>query len=67
MRSLFQKSIIKVALEGKIRFNKQIQGRAKKMLHCGGGEALEKTAQRGCGCPIPACVQGQAGWGFRAT
>ena len=20
--------------------------------------------QRGCGCPIPGCVEGQAGWGF---
>lgn len=42
MRGLFQKSIIKVALEEKIRFNKQIQGRATKILHCEGGEALEK-------------------------
>lgn len=67
MRGLFQKSIIQVALEGKIRFNKQIQGRATKILHCEGGEALEKIAQRGCRCPIPACVQGQAGWSFRAT
>ena len=24
---------------------------------------LEQAAQRGCGCPIPGGVQGQAGWG----
>ena len=24
----------------------------------------EQVAQRGCGCPIPGSVQGQAGWGF---
>lgn len=29
MRDIFQKSIIKVALEGKLWFNKQIQGRAR--------------------------------------
>ena len=27
-----------------------------------GGEALEKVAQRGRGCPIPGDIQGQAGW-----
>ena len=27
------------------------------------GEVLERTAQRGCGCPIPGGVQGQVGWG----
>jgi len=26
------------------------------------GEVLEQAAQRGCGCPIPGDVQGQAGW-----
>ena len=23
---------------------------------------LEQVAQRGCGCPLPGGVQGQAGW-----
>lgn len=27
-----------------------------------GGEALSQAAQRGFGCPIPVCVQGQFGW-----
>ena len=36
----------------------------EEVLHCEGGEALEQVAQRGCGCPIPGSVQGQAGWGF---
>jgi len=26
-------------------------------------EVLEQAAQRGCGCPVPGGVQGQAGWG----
>jgi len=26
------------------------------------GEALARSAQRGCGCPIPGGAQGQAGW-----
>ena len=30
-----------------------------------GGEALEQVAQRSCGCPFPASVQGQEGWGFQ--
>jgi len=29
-----------------------------------GGEALEHVAQRSCGCPQPAGVQGEVGWGF---
>ena len=36
----------------------------EEVLHCEGGEALKQVAQRGCGCPIPGSVQGQAGWGF---
>jgi len=28
-----------------------------------GGDALELVAQGGCGCPIPECIQGQAGCG----
>ena len=28
-----------------------------------GGDALEQVAQRGCGCPIPGGIQGQAGCG----
>ena len=27
------------------------------------GEALAQAAQRGGGCPIPADIQGQTGWG----
>ena len=26
------------------------------------GEILAQVAQRGCGCPLPGGVQGQAGW-----
>ena len=29
------------------------------------GQALERAAQRGCGCSIPGGVQGQVGWGLR--
>ena len=25
---------------------------------------LKQAAQRGCGCPIPGDIQGQAGWGL---
>ena len=25
---------------------------------------LEQVAQRGCGCPLPGSIQGQAGWVF---
>ena len=32
-------------------------------LHPEGGEALERVAQGGCGCPIPGGIQGQAGCG----
>ena len=32
------------------------------MLHHEGGEALAQVAQRSCGCPLPASVQGQVGW-----
>jgi len=31
----------------------------KEIFCCDGGEA-----QRSCGCPLPANVQGQAGWGL---
>ena len=31
---------------------------------CLGGETLEQVAQRGCGCPLPGSIQGQAGWDF---
>ena len=27
------------------------------------GEVLAQAARRGCGCPVPAGVQGQVGWG----
>jgi len=32
------------------------------MLYDEGDEALEQVAQRSCGCPLPASVQGQVGW-----
>ena len=32
-------------------------------FHTEGGEALEQVAQGGCGCPIPAGIQSQAGCG----
>jgi len=28
------------------------------------GETVELVAQRGCGCPLPGSIQGQAGLGF---
>jgi len=31
--------------------------------HTEGGDALERVAQGGCGCPIPGGIQGQAGCG----
>ena len=36
----------------------------KKFLNCEGDETLEGLAQRGCGCPLPGSIQGQAGWGL---
>ena len=36
----------------------------EEILYCEGGEALEQVAQRGCECPLPGKIQGQAGWGF---
>ena len=36
-----------------------------EIFHRKGGEVLEQTAQRGCGCPVPGGVQGQVGWGPR--
>ena len=35
-----------------------------EILYCEGSETLEQVAQRGCGCPLPGSIQGQAGWGF---
>jgi len=32
-------------------------------FHPEGGDALERVAQGGCGCPIPGGIQGQAGCG----
>ena len=29
---------------------------------CEGGETLEQVAQRGCECPLPGSIEGQAGW-----
>ena len=39
----------------------QILGR---ILYCEGGETLKQVAQRGCGCPLPGGIGGQAGWSF---
>ena len=36
----------------------------EEILPCEGGEALAQVAQRSCGCPLPARVQGQVGRGF---
>ena len=35
----------------------------RKKFFTEGGDALEQVAQGGCGCPIPAGIQGQAGCG----
>ena len=35
----------------------------EEVFYSEGGEALTQAAQRSCGCPIPAGIQGQAGWG----
>jgi len=35
----------------------------KEIIYCEGSETLEQLAQRGCGCPLPGGIQGQAGWG----
>jgi len=32
-------------------------------FHSEGGDTLEQVAQRGCGCPMPGGIQGQAGCG----
>ena len=33
------------------------------IFHAEGGDTPEQVAQGGCGCPIPAGIQGQAGCG----
>ena len=35
----------------------------RKFFHTEGGDTLEQVAQRGCRCPIPGGIQGQAGCG----
>ena len=35
----------------------------EEVSHGEGSEVLARAAQRGCGCPIPGSVQGQAEWG----
>ena len=45
-------------LEGRFRLD------IRKKLFIVSGGTLEQFAQRGCGCPLPGDVQGQAGWGF---
>ena len=34
-----------------------------KYCHSDSGDALEQVAQGGCRCPIPLCIQDQAGCG----
>jgi len=36
----------------------------EEILYYEGGETLEQVAQRSCGCPIIASVQGQVWWSF---
>lgn len=36
-------------------------GHEEVVLHCEGGETLERVAQKGGGCPMPRSVQGQVG------
>ena len=40
----------------------RLDGRGE-MFYSEGGEVLEQTAWRSCGCPIPGGIQGQVGWG----
>ena len=42
------------------RFRLNVRG---EVLYQESGEVLEQAAQRGCGCPVPGCVQGQVEWG----
>lgn len=35
----------------------------REVFHREGGGVLEQAARRGCGCPIPRCVQGRVAWG----
>ena len=39
----------------------------RKFFHTEGGDTLEQVAKRGCGCPIPGGIQGQAGCGSGQT
>ena len=34
-----------------------------RVSHTEGGDMLEQVTHRGCGCPIPGRIQGQAGCG----
>lgn len=36
----------------------------EEVLYRENGEVLEQAAQRCCGCPVPAGVKDQAGWGL---
>ena len=37
----------------------------RKFFHTEGGDTLKQIARRGCGCPIPGGIQGQAGCSSR--
>jgi len=41
------------------------EGRFREVLCYEHGEALERVAQRSCGCPLRGSVQGQVGRGFK--
>ena len=57
-------SVLTFVTKGFSTSKKQVFHNSVTFLHCEGSEELEQVAQRGCGCPIPGSVQGQAGWGF---
>ena len=45
--------------------NQQTQTRYQEaVIYCECGETLEQVAQKGCECPLPGSIQGQAGWDF---
>ena len=46
---------------GQGRFRLNIR---RKFFHTEGGDTLEQVSHRGCGCPLPGGIEGQAGWGF---
>ena len=39
----------------------------EEIPYCEGGETLGQVAQQGCGCPLPASIEGQVGCGFEQS